>query len=263
MIEVAGPAEAVEGLGLSVDSHFDSFHRSRPVHEDRPATIHQRGVSQKNRLWRFWPFQGADSMSSVLKRLCGAGLVLGVIGGAVLGGFLAQRLGHGLSADNAPFDNVTAGSDAIRDGFFKANSLHATASYGHESLVMATGEVDNGIEAVYMLDGLTGELNGGVINNNSRKFTIRYVYNNVVKDLGADTVKNPKFLMVTGELPLTQGRGTRMGRCVLYIAELNSGYVVAYGAPWDATRYASMQVTTVPLVPLDRFKYREAIIRPQ
>jgi hypothetical protein len=203
-------------------------------------------------------FKGAVAMTSVLKRLRGAGLVFGVIGGAVLGGFLAQKLWHDSSSESAAGE-----TDAIRDGFFKSTALHATASFGHESLIMATGEVDSGLEAIYILDGLTGELNGGVINNNSRKFTIRYTYSKVLQDLGADTVKNPKFLMVTGELPLTQGRGTRMSRCALYIAELNSGYVVAYGAPWDATRYASMQTTSVPLVPLDRFKFRDAIIRPQ
>jgi hypothetical protein len=196
-------------------------------------------------------------MTSVLKRLRGAGLVLGVIGGAVLGGFLSQKLWSGLGADHA-----TASSDDVREGFFKANALHATSSFGRESLIMATGEVDSGLEAIYLLDGLTGELHGGVINVNTRKFTIGYKYTQVLKDLDAGDIKNPKFLMVTGELPLTQGRNQKMGRCALYIAELNSGWVAAYAAPWDPTTYANRQTGSASLVYLDKFKFREATIRP-
>ena len=197
-------------------------------------------------------------MTSLFKWLRGSALVIGVIGGAVLGGFLAQRFGTSAGEEIASSD-----ASPLLAGFLKARSVQATASQGQEALVMATGEVDSGIEAVYVLDSLTGELNGGVINNNTRKFTIHYSYKNIVQDLGAGTVKNPKFVMVTGELPITQGRGQRMGRSALYIAEMNSGFVVAYGVPWSSTQYAGGQSADVPLVPLDRFKFRQAILRPQ
>ncbi len=57
MIGTAGPGEVIEGPGLSADSHFVSFQRDRPVDEDRSATVYKQRVSQKNRLWRFWPFK--------------------------------------------------------------------------------------------------------------------------------------------------------------------------------------------------------------
>lgn len=196
-------------------------------------------------------------MTSVLKRLRGAGLVLGVIGGAVLGGFLAQRLGR----DSVP-DRAAGEAGRIHEGFFKANALHATASNSQESLIMATGEVDSGLEAIYVLDGLTGELRGGLINVNTRKFTIGYTYKQVLQDLEANNVKNPKFVMVTGELPLIPRR-TKMNRCSLYIAEVNSGWVAAYSAPWDNTAYTNRQTASVPLVLLDKFKFRDAALRPQ
>ena len=61
-----------------------------------------------------------------------------------------------------------------------------------------------------------------------------YTYSDVAKDLQADGVKNPKYLMVTGEAQATQGFGAngRIGRSVLYIAEVNSGWVACYAAPW-------------------------------
>ena len=103
---------------------------------------------------------------------------------------------------------------------------------------MCTGEVDVGIEAVYVLDVVTGELKGGVLNIRTGKFMTAYSYSDVAKDLHADGVKNPKYLMVTGEAQTTQGFGAngRIGRSVLYIAEVNSGWVACYAAPWTPAR---------------------------
>ena len=193
-------------------------------------------------------------MSSLFKRLRGAALALGVTAGAVLGGFLSNQLFQraGASAD----------TDALRDDFFKALPVHAVASNSMESLVMCTGEMDTGIEAVYVLDAVTGELRGWAHNTNTRKFSMQYTYSNFLEDLNAKGVKKPKFIMVTGQLPSAYGRSIRVGKAILYVAELNSGYVAAYGVPWDSTRYANGQPTSVALVPLDRFKFRESIIRP-
>ncbi len=193
-------------------------------------------------------------MTGVSKRMRGAGLVVGVLVAAMAGGFLANL------AFQKPTDS--ASSTALREDFFQTRPVHATASDGIESLTIATGELDTGVEAVFMLDGVTGQLRGGVINTNTRKFSMWFNYDGLVADLGITTVKNPKFLLVTGELPFTAGRTGRLGKVVVYVAELNSGWVAAYGVPYDSTAYAAARPTTVKLVPLDRFKFRELSIRP-
>src|SRR5262245_43601067 len=80
--------------------------------------------------------------------------------------------------------------------------LHASATHGEESFALATGDIDVGLEGVFFLDMVTGELTGFVINPNTRRFTTAYKHN-VLKDLGE--VSKPRFLMVTGVADLRQG----------------------------------------------------------
>lgn len=195
-------------------------------------------------------------MSGMLRRLRGAGLIAGVLLAALGGGFLANILFHAPGADTNPFEA----------GFLKAASVAATATHGNESVILCTGEVDIGIEAVYVLDSVTGELKGGVLNIRTGRFMTAYGYSDVAKDLKADGVKNPKYLMVTGEAQSSQGFGAngRFGRSVLYIAETNSGWVACYAAPWTPARATANNPATTQLQMVDRFQFRAgAIIRPQ
>ncbi len=140
--------------------------------------------------------------------------------------------------------------------------LHASASIGQESFALCTGEVDTGLEGVYTLDYLTGELTGYVINTSTRKFTTAYKHN-VLKDFGPEA-KNPKFLMVTGAANLPQGRQpVGVGRALIYIAELSSGKVAAYGVPWNTGRATAPGTATLNFVPLDAGSFRTLAIRPQ
>ena len=136
--------------------------------------------------------------------------------------------------------------------------LHASATHGEDSFAIATGEVDIGLEGVYFLDMITGELTGYVINQNTGKFTTVYKHN-VLKDMGE--LKNPKFLMVTGLAGLRQGVGGRIGRSVVYVAEMNSGKFLAYAVPWAPTRAATNLPTAAPFVLLDGGIFRNAAIR--
>ena len=115
--------------------------------------------------------------------------------------------------------------------------LHASATHGEESFALATGEVEMGLEAVFFLDMVTGELTGYVINPNTRKFTTRYKHN-ILKDMGE--ISKPRFLMVTGTADLRQGPRRRADRLSLvYIAEMNSGKFLAYAVPWAPARAAT------------------------
>ena len=55
--------------------------------------------------------------------------------------------------------------------------LHATATDRQDTFAIATGMVDDGIEAVYMLDFLTGDLRAAVLNPNTRTFSSTFQRN--------------------------------------------------------------------------------------
>jgi hypothetical protein len=176
-------------------------------------------------------------MSGFFKRTRAIGLVSGVFAAALVGGMLSSFVMRWLVPDP---------EHPLAEGFFRA--------------IIATGEIDPSIEAIYTLDTLTGELRGRVINPAVRKFTIRYNYPSVAKDF--DGVKNPKFLMVTGIADIRQGYGGgKLARSLIYVAEATTGKVVVYAAPWDQSKASTPQGFAVPLVPLDAFTAREAAVR--
>jgi hypothetical protein len=196
-------------------------------------------------------------MSGMLRRLRGAWLIAGVMIAAVGGGFLSNML----------FRAAASSSEAnpLEAGFLKAASVGATATHGNDSVIMCTGEVDVGIEAVYVLDVVTGELKGAVLNTRTGKFMTAYTWSDVAKNLHADTVKNPKYLMVTGEAQASQGFGSngRIGRSVIYVAEVNSGWVACYAAPWNPARATANNAASADLFFVGSFQFRQgAIIRP-
>lgn len=145
--------------------------------------------------------------------------------------------------------------------------VHATATQGQESFAIATGELDDGIEALYFLDFLTGELKAAVLNPRTGKFTALFTYKNVFKDLAIDLkdVKNPKFLMVTGATDMRQGvpgTNVKFGKGVIYITELTTGKIGAYTVPWNKPVFIAGQKIEASLVPLDSVQGRVVAIRP-
>ncbi len=145
--------------------------------------------------------------------------------------------------------------------FWPQTPLHATATDRREGFAIATGLMGDGVEAIYFLDFLTGDLTAAVISRHTSKFTAIYK-RNVLEDFGADPSKSPQFLMVTGEVNLIRGAATlRPSDAALYIAELNSGKVAAYAIPWDKTALASGRPSEGTFIPLDRVQFRTTAIR--
>lgn len=112
--------------------------------------------------------------------------------------------------------------------------VHATATMGSENFAVATGLVDDGVEAFYFLDFLTGTLKATVVNTRDVGFSAYYEY-----DITADfptATQNPKYLMVTGMANIPRGRGrSQLARSVVYITEVTTGRMAAYIMPWDST----------------------------
>ncbi len=137
----------------------------------------------------------------------------------------------------------------ILGGFWPESPYHAVATDRFETFAMATGPVDEDIEAVYFLDFLTGDLRAVVLSKQGNVFHAFFTYN-VINDLGVDPSKNPRYMMVTGVADLRRG-GARMqpSRAVVYVAEITSGRVAAYAIPWASSAHAAnQQIGPMPLL---------------
>jgi hypothetical protein len=145
----------------------------------------------------------------------------------------------------------------ILGGLWPHTPLHAVATDRLDTFAIATGPLDEDVEAVYFLDFLTGDLGALALGKQTGKFTARFSYN-VLKDLGVDPLKNPRFLMVTGVADLRRrgGPGLQPSRGVVYVAEVTTGRVAAYAVPWSPAMHAAGQTIMKPLLLLDVLQFR-------
>jgi len=141
--------------------------------------------------------------------------------------------------------------------------LQAVATDRYENFAIATGPLDNDVEALYFLDSVTGDLTAVVLSTQSGKFNSFYKYN-ILNDLGVDPSKNPRFLITTGIADLRRGSARlRPGLSVVYIAELTTGKVGAYALPWARERHNAGKPFVGTFVPLDVAQLRTTAVRQQ
>ncbi len=128
--------------------------------------------------------------------------------------------------------------------------IHAMTSQADDSFAACTVPLAGGTEGFFILDFLTGDISGGVINPMTSTFGATFRHN-VLNDLGFQPGegKNPKFLLVAGQVEMRRGR-TPMAPAVLYVTDGASGATAAYGIPFSSQRGAVGGVA-VPLVLLD------------
>ena len=140
--------------------------------------------------------------------------------------------------------------------------IHATATDRLDNRIMATGNIMDGLEAVYLLEQNTGRLTAGILQRESQAFQGLYETNvntelakilQMAQTEGQNPVimpQNPKFTMVTGQLsvPRTSGTGWQVPQSVLYVHELNTGYVMVFIVPWVQEEWRGGQSRTGPLV---------------
>jgi hypothetical protein len=85
---------------------------------------------------------------------------------------------------------------------------------------------------------------------------------NVTTDLGVDLAKGPKYLLVSGVNNFKRVAGVpQFGTSVIYVAELTSGKVVAYGVPWQRQNRNSTSPYRSPMVLMDSFTFRTVAVR--
>lgn len=167
-------------------------------------------------------------MSQWLKKypygVLGAGFGLGLLVGV---GMLAGALAAVALQDSRQFT-------------FPETALHASATDAGETFSMATGQIAEGVEGVFFLDYLTGDLSCWVLNRRTGQLG-GYFRHNVITDLGIDqSRKKAKYLMVTGLAPVNRGSSSvRPADSVVYVADATTGAFVAYMLPWNRNAYAT------------------------
>lgn len=132
--------------------------------------------------------------------------------------------------------------------------LTAATSDRNEKFGMCTVYVSEGLEAVFVLDFLTGRLTGACLGKQGNGFVQQFV-----ADVGSDLVvrsAKPQYAMTPG---LAQIRGTAQvqpAASVIYVAELTTGKVGCYAIPFRLPN--TKNPVPVKLAPLDLFTFREA-----
>lgn len=112
-----------------------------------------------------------------------------------------------------------------------------------------------GGEAVFVLDFLTGRLVGAAISAQTGQFTQFYMYN-VSADFGIDPETKPRYAITSGDAELPRRGREQFGASLIYVAELKSGGVVAYGFPYQITNRPNQQV--MPMLRIGTFSFRDA-----
>lgn len=142
-------------------------------------------------------------------------------------------------------------------GYFEADKLqwletrlHAAAAQSGDSMAVATGPIEEGVEGIFVLDFISGDLTCGVLN--PRTGTMAGLFKrNVVQDLGVEQGKQPKYLMVTGRFDVQQKvNNLRPAQSIVYVADSNTGRYVGYTLPWNSNLLNSNVTQLQAMVPI-------------
>jgi hypothetical protein len=148
----------------------------------------------------------------------------------------------------------------LASGLLPYAPLHAVGNDRGDTFAIATGPLDEEVEAIYFLDFLTGDLRAAALNPRMGRFNAFFQFN-ILQPMQIDVSKNPKFSMITGMLDIRRGTGIGWGRSVVYIAESTTGMVGAFATPWDRGVANSNKPINGTLRMLDARPFRTAAVR--
>jgi len=117
--------------------------------------------------------------------------------------------------------------------------------------VSAAG-INDPMDAVFILDFLTGQLKGAALNRQIGKFRSFY-FRDLSKDFEVDGDTDPHYCLSSGYAQVPNQAGVAMASGMLYIGELSSGMVIGYSFPWQETGTNGV----VPLIPMDSFPFKK------
>ena len=104
---------------------------------------------------------------------------------------------------------------------------------GGKQLSLATGRIEDGIEGIFGVDHLTGDLFCWVLNPTTGELASTFRVN-VATALGVDG--DADYVMCTGLMDFRGGRtgGDRISHSVVYVADGNTGNVAGFSLIYDA-----------------------------
>ena len=174
-------------------------------------------------------------------------LMLGV--GLLFGLMIGVGMMVGVIVAMQQFTGTVAGQESLEIPTVQ-QMLHATTASNGKSMAMATGNVFEDAEGIFILDFLTGDLHCWVPNARNLKAGYLAVYKaNVVEALGVEKGKPADYVLVTGTANASgrSGQSTPAG-CVCYVGDSNSGKVAAYSCLFDRTAAKAGRLQTGELI---------------
>lgn len=183
--------------------------------------------------------------------------VLRFTAGLTAGLAIAALLGIGIAIGT----RMTSPSESASPWPFGEHSLHAMGADSKGTFAMATGQIDDNTEGIFILDMLTGELQCAVTNYRSGSIFGAFK-TNIAADLPVDRTKDPSYLMVTSVTSFSRGSGARPAQCVVWVLDTNTGNFAGYGLPWDQSAASSGRNQSGALTLLDSGSARTAAIAP-
>ena len=87
------------------------------------------------------------------------------------------------------------------------------------------------LDGVFVLDFLTGQLKGAVLNRQAGKFSSFYI-RDLAKDFEVPGNVSGRYCMASGYGSMNAAGGIAYASGVLYVGEANSGKLIAYAFPW-------------------------------
>ncbi|MCH1495971.1 MAG: hypothetical protein L7U72_12125 [Rubripirellula sp.] len=111
--------------------------------------------------------------------------------------------------------------------------VNATGAVTSEKFSMATGNVSDEAEGLFVLDHNSGLLQCSVIYPRSGQFMARFS-TNVAETLGTGA-KGGKYIMVTGRANFPRASNRPAAATVVYVMDSATGNYACYGIPFDQT----------------------------
>ncbi len=132
--------------------------------------------------------------------------------------------------------------------------LTAATSDRNEKFGMCTVVVDPGLEAVFVLDFLTGRLTGACLGKQGQGF-VQFFAADVGTDLQVKGNK-PAYAMTPGLAQIRAKPGSQAAASVIYVAEMSTGKVGCYAIPFVLPNVKNREIAK--LAPLDVYTFRDA-----
>ena len=156
---------------------------------------------------------------------------------------------------------------AGRNGQFKLPTelqLQADTAARGKSLSMATGRISNNVEALFVLDHDSGNLQCWILN--PRTGAVGGIYRaNVLGDLQVDKSGEPDFVLVTGNFFWSSGvtGNERPADTVAYVGDTSTGNIVGYALNFNRQALTRGVVQNGQLTVICKGAAKEGLTRDQ